>query len=291
MDVSKRAADWGRYNLVENLLVAGRMPSRCVPVESGISFFIDSKIKEEGLCLVFQVDWKGDPPLIPQDEVKPDYLALFAPWEGPWLATIIELKGKNEQRLGEGIGQIQHFHEKYRPQIEAALPAWQRITWQGLLLHPQHATIPLGKIQRTLNTNCPIRPVQMGVNHRTDLYPFVRQRVPPSTTVRYTDGKNHPAPACFNPVEQVIACASWSHRGPPTQGGVVLDGSAELGDKSEPQRIGIRLRTGQEPPLARLESSVPHPELSRTLERFSASCRRRWTLCVPERGSAQDQGG
>lgn len=263
-------ADWSRYNFVENLFVSGLMPSRGVPAESGVRFFVDSAVREEGVCLVFQVDWRGNPPLISDKGIKPDYVVLFIPWSGPWLATIVEMKGRNHQELAHGIKQIQAFHARCRAELAECLPAWIRLEWQGLLLHAENASVPAPDLVKTQRSACPIRAVRSRSNHKTDLYPLVRRRVAPAEKVEAHEGKNLGAPGCFNPLEQALVVAERGGGRTATRGGVHLD----LGS--------LNLALDRDPGTASLTARQPLPELCEALKKFSPECHQRWTFQIPD---------
>lgn len=267
-----READWGRYNFLENLLVHGLMPSRGVPAESGVQFYIDSAIREEGLCLVFKTDWGGRNPLVPDTEVKPDYLVLFIGFDGaPWRVTLIEMKGSEGKNLRHGVDQILSFHQKYRRAFEESLPPWIKLQWQGLLLHAPNADVPRNEIANTLHGPCRVRAV--AGHHQTDLYPFVRAWVSPSQPAPHHKGQNHQAPHCFNALEQAIAGAERHHRGGPTVGGISL--------RLDNQDYKLCLDLAREPARAVLQSDRPAPDLCTALRSFPEDCRRRWLFSIP----------
>lgn len=274
-----RKANWNLYNFLENLLVFGMLPSRGVPAESGVEFYIGSEVCADGLCLVFAVDWGGKAPLISDTEIKPDYLVLFIPANGnrekDWLATIVEMKGADGKNLVHGVAQIQDFHQRMKRHVAEYLPSWLRIRWQGVLLHAPNADIPRVRLARTAGSDCPIIPVPG--HHQVDLRICASQRLDALRPPALTSGKNQGAPACFSPLERAMALAKRSHKGRPTASGVKLDFGSTRG------RLSLTL--ARDPALAALNWSTPSlgQEIQADLARLcvSAGDPPRWA-CAPE---------
>lgn len=194
----KPQADRSRMNLLENLLVGGLRSTLSVPLESGVSFFIHSNIDQEGICLLFDLDWGGASPLIGDEEYKPDYLVLFAPnatrreelsraagrrqTQAPgWIATLVELKGQERKARRHGVEQLESGFKLLRRAFGEHLPTSLGVCWQGVLLTPPNGDIPREQLLRAARAGLPILPLQS--NHKADLYPLVRSPIDPSRVV------------------------------------------------------------------------------------------------------------
>jgi hypothetical protein len=175
-------------SFLENLFVGGMVRARSVPQESGVRFYVHETIQDEGICLIFSLDWGGPRPLIGGEGViKPDYLVLFVPcgkrWaalaaeghDAIWYCTLVELKGAERKNLKHGLDQLQAGYACLRSEF-AALPGKIKIRWQGVLLCPENADIPREDIVKISKAGFPIVPVQN--QHAADLYPYVRGPLP-----------------------------------------------------------------------------------------------------------------
>jgi len=99
----KNQLNWQLFNFLENLLVFCAMPTRRVPKESGVCFQINSKAKDEAICILFETDRKKDhlvkePTPQLHSPKKPDYVVLYAKGN-ICIITIIEMKGKEKKKL------------------------------------------------------------------------------------------------------------------------------------------------------------------------------------------------
>jgi hypothetical protein len=166
-----------------------------VPRESGVHFQIASRIRDEGLCLVFHVDQGADAVV---DGVRPDYLVLYCDARR-CLCTIVELKGTERKNLEHGIEQIVTFHGQLRAQVREHLPRKCRIDYQGLLLTPFNAQVPLRKLKAIEKT---IRIVPLQYDHKAELYPYVR--APADPAARYEHQPLRRDPPELNALERLI---------------------------------------------------------------------------------------
>jgi hypothetical protein len=163
--------NWQLFNLLENLLIFCAVPSRRAPQESGVSFYITNP-QDDAICLLFQIDRdnKRDP-LIRGEKIKrPDYLSLFIQ-DNLLLFTIIEMKGTNKNSTERGIDQIIAFRDILKKEIIEHCIKTLKIKFQGILLTPYNADIPLLEIQKQASNNFIILPIQY--HHSTELYYYI----------------------------------------------------------------------------------------------------------------------
>lgn len=163
--------NWSLFHLLENLLVFCGTGTRSVPPESGVQFQISSQIKTDGICLLFKVDRRGDP-LMPQASIKPDYLVIHVTSER-CLCTIIEMKGRDEKNLEHGIDQIKVLRDQLREEARKHLPTACKIKYQGILLAPHNAQLPLPRLAKEAKAGFTILPIRY--NNKAELYPYVRR--------------------------------------------------------------------------------------------------------------------
>jgi hypothetical protein len=200
--------NWSLFNFFENLLVFCATPSRSVPPESGVEFHISSKVKDEGVCVLFKIDRRRDP-LIRGRAIKPDYMAFYASRNG-CICTIIEMKGRERKNLEHGIEQIKELRDRLRTEISEHLPGAckGRIKFQGILLMPFNADVPRIKIQNEAQAGFHILPLQY--DHKAELYRYVRTEVHPSH--RYVHAKLPHEPDEFNAIERLLVQAALPAR-------------------------------------------------------------------------------
>ncbi|WP_437631004.1 hypothetical protein [Sorangium sp. So ce854] len=167
----KDELNWSLFHFLENLLVFCAMGTRSVPPESGVQFQISSKIKSDGICLLFKVDRKHDP-LMPAAGVKPDYLAIHVTSER-CLCTIIEMKGRDAKNLEHGIDQIKALRDRLQEEAREHLPTACKIKFQGILLAPHNAQLPLPRLAKEAKAGLTILPIRY--THKAELYPYVRK--------------------------------------------------------------------------------------------------------------------
>lgn len=161
----------GDFNFIENLLAFCTHKSRKVPAEDGIHFQIDPAIQKKGLCLLFHIDREGKDTLIAKGP-RPDYLVFFAsPTE--CICTIIEMKGREEKACEHAIEQISSLRERLKNELHAHLPQRlaQRIRYQGILLTPANAQLPLRRLADAERRGLTIFPIRF--SHQAQLCDYV----------------------------------------------------------------------------------------------------------------------
>lgn len=163
--------NWSLFHFLENLLVFCAMGTRSVPPESGVQFQISSKIKSDGICLLFRVDRRHDP-LMPAAGLKPDYLTVHVTSER-CLCTIIEMKGRDEKNLEHGVDQIKALRDRLHDEVREHLPTACKIKFQGILLAPHNAQLPLPRLAKEARAGLTILPIRY--THKAELYPYVRK--------------------------------------------------------------------------------------------------------------------
>ncbi|WP_437332030.1 hypothetical protein [Sorangium sp. So ce394] len=201
--------DWKRFGFLENLLIFCAKERRSVPPESRVKFGISSKIKDEGVCVLFGIDRERDPLMRGRGVARPDYLVLYASRER-CLVTIIEMKGTDRHKLEHGIDQIKALRDRLREEIEAHLPGACRgmIKFQGILLTPFNADIPRAKIQREAASGFTILPLQYG--QKAELYRYVRTEL--RSTDRYVHEKLPRDADELNFIEKILVHAALPER-------------------------------------------------------------------------------
>ncbi|XXY52536.1 hypothetical protein WME91_15505 [Sorangium sp. So ce269] len=167
----KDKLNWSLFHFLENLLVFCAMGTRSVPPESGVQFQISSKIKSDGICLLFRIDRKHDP-LMPPAGLKPDYLTVHVTSER-CLCTIIEMKGRDEKNLEHGVDQIKALRDRLHDEVREHLPTACKIKFQGILLAPHNAQLPLPRLAKEARAGLTILPIRY--THKAELYPYVRK--------------------------------------------------------------------------------------------------------------------
>ena len=194
--------NWQLFNLLENLLIFCAVPSRRAPQESGVSFYITNP-QDDAICLLFQIDRddKTDPLIRGENIKRPDYLSLFIQ-DNLLLFTIIaviawvrcigvfyskpfenfiaphtteyryiEMKGTNKNSTERGIEQIITFRDILKKEIIEHCIRPLKIKFQGILLTPYNADIPLLEIQKQASNNFIILPIQY--HHSAELYRYI----------------------------------------------------------------------------------------------------------------------
>lgn len=190
--------DWREFNLLENLLVFCVATSRAVPKESGVCFQIASKVKDEGICLLFHID-RGDDCILGAQSIRPDYLVVYATGD-ECICTIVEMKGTDEKKARHGIEQMKILRDRLREEIRAHLPGSCKVHFQGILLTPYNADVPLHTIAAESRAGFTVVPLQY--HNRAELYSYVRSRLVLSSRYKHEqfsrDAKE------FNPVEEIL---------------------------------------------------------------------------------------
>lgn len=175
------ALDWQNFNLLENLLVHCSEPSLRAPAESGVQFRLEDVGANTGksLTLLYKIDRQPDPLI--REGVKPDYLALHIA-NGECIATIIEMKGKDEKKQRHGLDQILTFHELAKRELAQHIPGScrNRIHWQAILLAPQGANVPQQAIVEA-NKTLPIVPL---LDQSAELGRYISKKLGPTERYR-----------------------------------------------------------------------------------------------------------
>lgn len=198
---AKRDAETAERLTFLEKLVLRVLPVRQVPAESGVQFAIGSRAKDDGICLVFQVDDRHSP--IVKDGPRPDYLVVHLSRTG-CLLTIVEMKGTDGKNLEHGVEQILAFSRLLRAEMTTCLPAsWRKVEIQGLLLTPFNSQINRisKRIEDARKQRVEILPVQY--SHQAELYPYIS--APVSRTQRYKHERLPRHSPELNAVEEIIA--------------------------------------------------------------------------------------
>jgi len=180
MDAVTTAENLG-FNWLERLLVFCPRRSRAVPAESGVCFQISSNVRDDAMCLLFQIDRaEHDTLLFERDEVRPDYLVLHAKG-GSLLWTIVEMKGNDHNDHKDhrhGIEQMRALRDRLWRECREHLPGAlaSRMIIQGILLTPINAR-PLREVAEQKRQGFSV--VQLGYPHRAELYSYVRKKLDP----------------------------------------------------------------------------------------------------------------
>lgn len=180
-------------------LVLRALSTRQVPAESGVRFAVSSKAKEDGICLLFQVD-DPDVPIV-EGGPRPDYLVAHVTREG-CLLTIIEMKGTEQKNVEHGIEQIREMYRRLRREMGSCLPgSFRRARIQGILLTPYNAHINHKKIEEARKEGVEILPLQY--HHQAELYPYISK--PVSRSARYAHEQLPRSTPELNIVERLVA--------------------------------------------------------------------------------------
>lgn len=171
--------NWQQFNFLENLLVFCPSPARQVDKESGVHFRINLDPNVKSICILFKIDRdkdKKDPLVrktrnVKEDEKKPDYMSLYIDQDS-CICTIIEMKGINSDSLKRGVEQILKLKDILKQEIDNHLTTKLKIKFQGILLAPVNADIPLQKINEVFDSDkFVILPIEC--NHKAELYPYI----------------------------------------------------------------------------------------------------------------------
>lgn len=166
--------NWHIFNFLENLLVFCVVPERDAPPESGVHFRVSPREKDESLCLLFRID-RGKDSLFKADEIKPDYMVLYAKPD-LCLCTIIEMKGTSEKKIKHGIEQIKALRDKLKTEIKKNLPNKLDIKFQAVILSPPNTELPLALIKdEEEKRGFTIKPVQY--QFKAELFDYVSQEI------------------------------------------------------------------------------------------------------------------
>ena len=197
--------DWKTFNFLENLLVFCPMKQLSVPAESGVQFGISRQTSEDTLCILFQIDRIPDALVTDKSKPRPDYLVLYKTKQA-CIFTIIEMKGKTENGLEHGIEQMLYLRNRLREEFTAHCPLGLRATFQGILLCPQNAQVPLKQIAEEGRRGFVVSPLLY--HHKAELFPYIStvHKVP----ARYAH-QSLPHNDTFNFVEHLLVNRAMPH--------------------------------------------------------------------------------
>ena len=140
--------DWQQFNRLENLLIFCLIPDRNAPPESGVAFRLNppdegAEAREKRVCLLFKIDRGNHDPLIPNNDIKPDYMAFYVGGKEA-ICTIIEMKGRQTDDLAHGIDQIRRLRDILKTELRTHLPHKfsADLKFQGVLLSPPNSQSP-----------------------------------------------------------------------------------------------------------------------------------------------------
>ncbi len=193
----KNKLNWNTFNFIENLLVYCPLIKRHVPVESGRSFQISSKINQNDICIVYIIDreaLKLDT-LIDKNDKRPDYLVLYVNTDNCF-CTIVEMKGKTKNELVRGVKQIASLKEIISREIRKCLPNKIKIIFQAILLSAYGSDIPRKLISDIAQRGITILPIQY--SNRAELRLFV------SKALKLTDKYEHEHIRFFDDSQNII---------------------------------------------------------------------------------------
>ncbi len=149
------------------------VPDRNAPQESGVEFRVSPRGSDESLCLLFKID-RGKDSLFEDNEIKPDYMALYAK-PGLCLCTIIEMKSRAEKNIKHGIKQIKALHERLKREKRENLPHKLKIKFQAIILSKEDTQLPLVTIAKENTDEFTIRPVPY--HQKAELFDYISQEI------------------------------------------------------------------------------------------------------------------
>ena len=198
--------DWQQFNLLENLLIFCLTPDRNAPPESGVEFRLNppdegAEAREKRICLLFKIDRGGHDPLIPNNDIKPDYMAFYVGGKKA-ICTIIEMKGRQADDLAHGIDQIKRLLEILKKELREHLPHKfsTRLKFQGVLLSPPNSQSPRKKLERESEQEFVI--VHLQYPQKANLFPYVA-KLNKDTETYIHDNRRHDLTNGF--LENVLA--------------------------------------------------------------------------------------
>jgi hypothetical protein len=165
--------DWHKFNFLENLLVFCVLPEKNVPKESGVHFRITPRTCADSLCLLFKID-RGKDSLFADDEIKPDYMALFVK-DNFWLFTIIEMKGTTEKGSKHGIEQIKSLRDRLRTELQNNFSGNLKLKFQAIILSPPNTQTPDKLIVQESKSGFVIKPLQHP--NKAELFDYISQEI------------------------------------------------------------------------------------------------------------------
>jgi hypothetical protein len=176
LEDKKDKLNWQNFNFLENMLVFSTMrtmPGRNATPESGVHFRITLDSQNKAICILFKIDrdhQKNDPLIRDQKVRRPDYMSLYIDSKS-CICTIIEMKGISNDEVKRGIDQILQLKKFLQFEIFNHLPTKLKVEYQGILLTPPNANIPLEKIKQVNSQDFKI--VSLKYDHKAELYPYV----------------------------------------------------------------------------------------------------------------------
>ncbi|HLO87355.1 MAG TPA: hypothetical protein VK203_20440 [Nostocaceae cyanobacterium] len=179
---NNKKLDWHNFNFLENLLIFCTLPERIAPQESGVAFRITVDCQDKCLCILFGIDRRDDPLIREQALKRPDYMSLYIN-ENLCICTIIEMKGTNRNSNDNGIEQILTFRDYLKNEIDKHLTTKLKIKYQGILLTPYNASVPLERIKKEASNGFIILPIQY--DKKAELYNYI------SRLNKFTDKYKH----------------------------------------------------------------------------------------------------
>lgn len=198
--------DWKTFNFLENLLVFCPMKQLSVPAESGVQFGISREAREDRLCILFQIDRIPDALVTDKSKPRPDYL-VFYKTSRDCIFTIIEMKGRTENGLEHGIEQMLYLRDRLREEFVAHCPLGLSANFQGILLCPQNAQVPLKQIEEERRRGFVVSTLQY--HHKAELFPYIS--TVHSMPARYAH-QTLPHNSAFNFVEHLLIHRAMPHR-------------------------------------------------------------------------------
>ena len=203
--------DWKTFNFLENLLVFCPMKQLSVPAESGVVFGINRETCEDTLCILFKIDRIPDALITDASKPRPDYLVLYKTRQA-CIFTIIEMKGRTENGLERGIEQMLYLRNRLREEFTAHCPLGLSATFQGILLCPQNAQVPVKQIEAEARRGFVVSPLLY--HHKAELFPYISTV---HTTPERYEHRALPHNDTFNYVEHLLIHRARPHREQDTQ--------------------------------------------------------------------------
>ena len=149
------------------------MKQRSVPPESGVQFGISKEPTDDALCILFKTDRSPDPLITEASQPRPDFLVLYKT-SSVCIFTIVEMKGRTENGLERGIEQILALRDRLKREFSEHFPFGANAVFQGILLCPPNAQIPLKQIAKEAENNIVVVPLQY--SHKAELFPYISTR-------------------------------------------------------------------------------------------------------------------